>query len=55
MRAQPKHEPTREEIAAECAKIREGWGERVHWQRLGFEDGKPVLTVPGAKMTQGDR
>ena len=43
---EPDYEPTQEEIREMCAKIREGWSEREHWQRRGYADGKPVYVVP---------
>lgn len=48
----PEHDPTPEEIAAECAKIREEWSEAETWRRAGYLSGRrPHWTVPRGRVS----
>ena len=44
------NEPSLEEIREECLEIQKGWSENDEWRRRGFEGGRPVFTVPAARL-----
>ena len=44
------NEPSADEIREECLKIQKGWSENDEWRRRGFEGGRPVFTVPAARI-----
>lgn len=37
----PNYLPSPKQIREECRRIQQGWTNREHWRRAGFQSGKP--------------
>ena len=44
-----EYEPSIEEIARQCALIRQEWSEEEHWRRAGHVFGRPHWFPPGVE------
>lgn len=47
----PKHDPSLEEIRAECEKLQETWGSKEEWKRRGIIE-QPTYSVPRVGTSQ---